>query len=63
MKCPFRKEIHRMGDWTIEDFGECYKEECPFYGKKELQKRYEGGYNEVINPLCRRVCEESDDKK
>ena len=60
MKCPFRKETHTMGDWVVENFGECYKEECPFYGKTEYKKRYNGGYNEVMNPVCRRACEESE---
>jgi hypothetical protein len=63
MKCPYRKEIHTMGDWTVENFAECYKEECPFYGKKERKKRYEGGYYEVINSICRRAQEESGDKE
>ncbi len=63
MKCPYRKEIHTMGNWTIENFGECYEEECPFYGKTERKKRYEGGYNEVMKPICRRVSEESEDKE
>ena len=63
MKCPFRKETHTIGDWTYENFGECYKEECPFYGKKEYKKRYEGGYYELTGPGCRRVCEASEDKK
>ena len=63
MKCPFRKEIHKMGDWTYENFGECYKEECPFYGDRERKKRYDGGYYEVIKQVCRRACEASEDKE
>ena len=62
MKCPFRKETHTMGAWVVENFGECYKEECPFFGKTERKKRYEGGYYEVINPVCRRAYEESEDE-
>lgn len=49
-----------MGDWVVENFAECYKEECPFYGKTERKKRYEGGYYEVMKPVCRRACEESE---
>lgn len=63
MKCPFRKEIHTIGDWTVENFGECYEAECPFYGKPEYKKRYDGGYYEVTKPVCRRACEESEDKE
>ena len=63
MKCPYRKEIHKMGDWTVVNFGECYKEECPFYDKTEHKKRYNGGYDIVIRPVCRRACEESEDEK
>lgn len=62
MKCPFRKEIYVIANKTVENFLECYKEECPFYGKRERKKRYEGGYTEVINPICRRACDESEDK-
>ena len=41
MKCPYRKEIihvptrtegyHRIFPKDIEEFPECYKEECPLY--------------------------------
>ena len=63
MKCPFRKEVHTMGDWVVENFAECYKEECPFFGKTERKKRYEGGYGDVTILVCRRACEESEDKE
>ena len=63
MKCPFRKETHTIGDWVVENFGECYKEECPLYGKTQYKKQYNGGYNEVTSPVCRRACEEGEDKK
>lgn len=63
MKCPYRKEIIVIANRTVENFGECYEKECPFYGKTEHKKRYEGGYYEVMNPICRRTCEESGDKK
>lgn len=62
MKCPFRKEIHTMGDWVVENFAECYKEECPFFGKTEHKKRYEGGYTEIIKPICRRAYEKDEEK-
>lgn len=58
MKCPYRKEIHQMGDYTIENFGECYGNECPFYGKREMKHRYNGGFEEIIKPICRRAYEE-----
>ena len=63
MKCPFRKETHNMGAWTVENFGECYKEECPFYGKTERKKRYNGGYDIVTSLVCRRACDGSEDEK
>ena len=44
----------------VEEFAECYKEECPFFGKTERKKRYEGGYYEVLKPICRRAYEESE---
>ena len=63
MKCPFRKETYVIANRTVENFLECYEEECPFYGRTEHKKRYNGGYNEVITPVCRRVCEESEDER
>ena len=63
MKCPFRKEIHKTGEWTVVNFGDCYEKECPFYGKAERKKRYNGGYDIVTSPVCRRACEESEDKE
>lgn len=41
MKCPYRKIITHeekycnMPAKDIEEFAECYKEECPFYYKGE----------------------------
>ena len=64
MKCPFRKiTIDNGYNEIVEEFAECYKEECPFFGKTERKKRYEGGYYEVMKPVCRRACEESEDKE
>lgn len=63
MKCPFRKETYVIANRTVENFLECYKEECPFYGKAAYKKRYNGGYDEVMKPVCRRACEESEDKE
>ena len=63
MKCPFRKETHTMGAWVVENFGECYKEECPFFGKTGRKKRYEGGYYEVMKPVCRRACEGGEERE
>ena len=61
MKCPYRKETYVIANRTVENFLDCYEKECPFYGKIERKKRYEGGYYEVINPVCRRACEESEE--
>lgn len=64
MKCPYRKITLDNGyNEIIENFAECYKEECPFYGKTEYKKRYNGGYDEVMKPVCRRACKESEDKE
>lgn len=63
MKCPYRKiTIDNGYNEIIEEFAECYKEECPFFGKTERKKRYEGGYYEVMKPVCRRACEEREDE-
>ena len=39
MICPFRiNKIHTCHDgktWIYEEFGECYKEGCPYWGKLE----------------------------
>lgn len=59
MKCPFRKETHQIGDYTFENFGECYGKECPYFGKEQTKHRYEGGFETVILPICRR-CEEKE---
>ena len=63
MKCPFRKETYVIANRTVENFLECYEAECPFYGKPEYKKRYDGGYYEVTKPVCRRACEESENEK
>ena len=31
MLCPYRKITETNGNLTIENFGECYGVECPFY--------------------------------
>ena len=36
MKCPYRKIKYTDGAKLIEDFGECYEKDCPFYGKTVL---------------------------
>ena len=64
MKCPYRKiTIDNGYNEIIEEFAECYEEECPFYGKAEYKKRYNGGYTEVTSPVCQRACVEGEDKK
>lgn len=63
MKCPYRKETYIIANRTVENFLECYGEDCPFYGKEKYKKRYNGGYDEVTAPVCRRACEESEEKR
>lgn len=63
MKCPYRKETIVIANRTVENFGECYGNECPFYGKTERKKRYEGGYYEVTKQACRRTDFEREDKE
>jgi hypothetical protein len=60
MKCPYRKIIDKSGNITTENFAECYGNDCPFFGVKEMAKRYEGGYYERINPICRRTVEKEE---
>ena len=46
MKCPFRKIIKHEEKYAnrsaedIEEFAECYKEECPFYEEWWNGKEY-----------------------
>ena len=61
MKCPYRKETHTQGDWVTENFGECYKNECPFYRTTTKKQKYDGGHNFVTVGTCRRVEKESED--
>ena len=61
MKCPYRKISYADGSKLVEDFGECYEKECPFYGRTVLKKRYEGGYTQLLEPACRRADKESED--
>ena len=61
MKCPYRKIRYIDGAKSVEDFGECYEKECPFYGRIVLKKRYEGGYTQLLEPDCRRLDKESED--
>ena len=63
MKCPYRKETYVIANRTVENFLECYGEDCPFYGKAKYKKRYNGGYDEVTAPVCRRACEESEENE
>ena len=63
MKCPFRKETYVIANRTVENFLECYEEECPFYGKAKYKKRYNDGYDEATAPVCRRACEESEERE
>ena len=61
MKCPYRKITNDNGyNHISEEFAECYGKECPFFGKTVKEKRYEGGYNEIIKPVCRRAEKESE---
>lgn len=62
MKCPYRKETIVIANRTVENFGECYGNECPFYGKTERKKRYYGGYDLVTNLVCRRADSESEEE-
>ena len=65
MKCPWITEtIHkpeRYGNYgripakDIVKFGDCLKEECPFWGKEVKEHRQEGGYRTVTRPICRRA--------
>ena len=61
MKCPYRKIKYADGAKLIEEFGDCYENECPFYGREVLKKRYEGGYTKILEPVCRREEKESED--
>ena len=73
MKCPFRttKTIKTTVEENpfhpnygkpkkIEetlDFEPCLGIECPFFGKRELRCSPNGGYHQIINPVCRKAVE------
>lgn len=63
MKCPYRKETHTQGDYVTENFGECYKYECPFYEKTNEKRSHDGGNTWFTVYTCRRAKNESEDKK
>ena len=56
MKCPYRKEstTNIIGQ-TMESFGECYGNECPFYAKT-----VKGGQTTQITHICKRANKESE---
>lgn len=38
MKCPYRMDevkkcLHDGQVWTYEEFADCYKDDCPYWGK------------------------------
>lgn len=72
MKCPFRtiitkQNIYGEGDKsgkvitavTSEEFADCIKNDCPYYGKKVLVTRDMGGYESRIKSACRKILEEA----
>ena len=58
MKCPFRKttKTHIYIEETIteEKFGECYKEECPFYCEHPYMFNLGQSEDTEIKPCCNR---------
>ena len=58
MKCPFRKKtIINKGnivDKTVEEFCECYKEECPFYCEHPYMFNLGQSEDTEIKPCCNR---------
>lgn len=66
MKCPFRSVVSvrhiryatqkETGDCeTITEFAECLEHECPYYGRRILRHRENGGFEQVLEPCCRRA--------
>ena len=55
MKCPYRKETAKLNGRAVENFGECYKSECPFY-----DKLVKGGNTTQITHICRRASKEGE---
>lgn len=55
MKCPYRKETTNSNGRAVEDFGECYGSECPFY-----EKTVKGGVTTQITHICRRASKEGE---
>lgn len=58
MKCPYRKETSDVNGRTVEDFGECYGKECPFY-----EKTVKGGHTAQITHICKRANKEGEGTK
>ena len=44
---------------TSEEFADCIKNDCPYYGKKVLVTRDMGGYESRIKSACRKILEEA----
>ena len=60
MKCPFRtvRKVRLLEASVYEEemeFAKCLEYECPYYGKRIMRHRAEGGFEKVIEPGCRRV--------
>jgi hypothetical protein len=61
VKCPFRTVTveeqfnTKDGKVTSVEFADCLKNDCPYYGKKEIKIRQSGGFETVIDPVCRRA--------
>lgn len=69
MKCPWMPiTVHKSERYSdfgripakdITTFGDCLKEECPFYGETVKEHMQEDGYRMIEKPICRRTKDES----
>jgi len=61
MRCPFRTTTvteafnSKSGSVTTVEYAECLKHECPYFGKRVARLRTSGGFERVVEPVCRRI--------
>ena len=55
MKCPYRPIVTTVENVTRTEFAECLRNECPYYGIKNLMIHPERGIQVEIDPGCKKV--------
>lgn len=60
MKCPYRKIIVKDAEKVLIEFGECYGEECPHYGRIERRLVFDECGRKIVEAEYRPHCRKTD---